>query len=442
FFDTTVAPNFYNPMSQQGSVRVQREFSRKQVLSVAWVYTHGTGLFANQNTNPYVANLINGFSTNTNVLGQPLPETLNFRGFPNLVPAGVKPVSASACSSPADNNEACAGRLYNEGLVGTRANTAVSTYNALQVHYQAQVFNQLSLGASYTFSKALDNASEIFGFTEPEQPEDPFNNKLERGYSTFNRPQVFALNFVWDIPAFKDQKGILGHLAGGWQFNGVYNLASGQDYTPVDNFNTSILGNPALSYDDVAFNDAGLNFFFTDALRPYVGSLKAPVGNIAIDSVDALLAGLVPVTTKGVAENVFYSMNALNNGGHIVVVSPSQVRYVVDGPGAAQFFGTPFGDATRGSLLGPTLNNWNLGLFKNIRLRESINMQLRLEAFNAFNHPNPAVGFNAQTNISGALPIPNSIVEQAGLSNGAGFANNTAIEEAAREIQIGVKIIF
>jgi outer membrane receptor protein involved in Fe transport len=427
FNQDPVAPNFYNPMSQQGSLRLQREFSRNQVLSVAYVWTHGTGLFANQNTNPYINNLINGFSAGG----------FNFAGFPSLAPAGTKPVPGSACASVADNNEACAGRLNNEGLIATRANTAVSSYNALQVHYQARIFNQLSLGASYTFSKALDNSSEIFGFTEPEVPEDPFNNKLERGYSTFNRPQVFALNFVWDIPAFRDQRGIVGHLAGGWQFNGVYNLASGQSYTPLDAFNTFFVGQGA-SYDDIGFND---NFVGEDGLRPFVGSLKAPLGQVGIDSIDAALIGFGPPKGVTVAANVFYSYNDINTMNKAVVVPLSSVRYVVNGPGAAQYFGTPFGTATRGSLTGPSLNNWNLGLFKNIRIRESVTMQLRLEAFNAFNHPNPAVGFNAQENISGSLPIASGFVENAGLPSG-GFANNSSIEEAARAVQIGIKVIF
>ncbi|HEY6331645.1 MAG TPA: carboxypeptidase regulatory-like domain-containing protein, partial [Blastocatellia bacterium] len=281
FPQNPVAPNFYNPMSQQISFRVQREFTRGQVLEVRYVYTHGTGLFADQNPNPYIANLIDGFSA----------DGFNFRGFPNLAPAGTKPTPASACSAVADNNEACAGRLENAGISEARANTAVSTYNALQVHYQARIANQLSLGASYTFSKALDNASEIFGFTEPEVPEDPFNNKVERGYSIFNRPQLAAFNFVWDIPAYRNQEGVVGHVLGGWQLNGVYNIASGQDYTPVDIFNTDFLQSQSLSYDDLGFNNG---FVGTDALRPFIGSLKAPLQNVGINSVDAVLAGLIP----------------------------------------------------------------------------------------------------------------------------------------------------
>ena len=426
FPQAPVAPNFYNPTAQQGSLRLQREFSRNQILEVRYVWTHGTGLFANANGNPYINNLINGFSVGP----------FNFPGFPTLAPPGAHPLTAAACPGVADNNAACAGRLIDAGINGSRTNTAVSTYNALQVHYQARILNQLTLGASYTFSKALDNASEIFGFTEPEVPEDPFNNKLERGYSIFNRPQLFALNFVWDIPVFKDQRGILGHLGGGWQFNGVYNLASGQDYTPIDIDN--VIVGQGISYDDVAFDNADVG---VDALRPFVGSLKAPATAVGINSIDAAILGLVNPSKVKIGTNVFFSLNQLNQTGQAVVITPNQVRFIVNGAGAAKFFGTPFGTATRGSLTGPTLNNFNLGLFKNIHLRESLNLQLRLEAFNAFNHPNPAVGFNAQTNISGVLPIPNFFVEQAG-NTGASFAQNSGVEEAARAVQIGVKVIF
>ena len=430
FPQSTVAPNFYNPMSQQVSLRVQREFTRNQIITLAYVYTHGTGLFANVNANPYVASLINGFSAGG----------FTFPGFPGLAPPGIRPVSASACPGIADNNNACAGRLLDEGIVLSRDNTAVSTYNAFQFHYQARVRNQLSLGVSYTFSKALDNASEIFGFTEPEVPQDPFNRKLDRGYSTFNRPNVFAMNFVWDIPAFKEQRGVFGHVLGGWQFNGVYNLASGQDFTPTQITNLEVasgLGNLGASYDDIGFDFAQVG---SDSLRPFIGSLKAPATQIGIDSVDAALLGLVPATTH-VAPNIIFSYNALNNTHSIVVVNPNQVRFIANGPGAAQFFGTPFGTAQRGMLQGPLLNNLNLGFFKNIRLRESVTMQLRLEAFNALNHPNPAVGFNAQTNISGTLPIPNNVIDQAG-NTAASFGQYSGIEESAREVQVGIKVIF
>ncbi|HEY6331873.1 MAG TPA: hypothetical protein VI756_21275, partial [Blastocatellia bacterium] len=263
----------------------------------------------------------------------------------------------------------------------------------------------------------------------------PFNFKNERGYSGFDRPNAMSLNFIWDIPFYRSQEGIVGHVLGGWQFNGIYNLADGQRYTPNDEFDLTGIG-----YVDPAFdgNEIGLQ-----SERPFVINSKAPQTSVAITSIDETLFYGIPLP-KGVAlsDNVFLSVNAINQNGTIKVVPLNSVRYVVNGPGAAEFFHNPFGDATRGSLQGPLLNNLNLGLFKNIRLRESINLQLRLEAFNALNHPNAGVGA-VQGNLGGPV-IPSSVVEDAGdPALGGGFGNNNnSVEYSARIVQVGIKIIF
>jgi hypothetical protein len=58
------------------------------------------------------------------------------------------------------------------------------------------------------------------------------------------------------------------------------------------------------------------------------------------------------------------------------------------------------GNADRRFFYGPGLNNWNLGLHKDTQLRESMKLQIRFEAFNAFNHAqfnNPSGSFTAGT---------------------------------------------
>jgi outer membrane receptor protein involved in Fe transport len=404
--------NFYNPYAEQWSLRWQREFSHNQVLEARYVGTHGNGLFTTENGNPYIANLVNGFS-----LGGPF----NFPGFGTSVTDGAVP-SAN-------------GRLFDEALVRSRDNTGNSIYHALQMRYQARVFNQLSMGVNYTFSKALDNASEIFAFTETPVAADPFNFKNERGYSGFDRPNAMSLNFIWDLPFYRSQEGFLGHLAGGWQLNGIYNLADGQRYTANEAFAAAT----GVSYVDAAFDD---DFEGIQSQRPFIINSKAPIDSVAITTEDAeiLFGGGLPLP-KGVklADNVFISMNSLNANGTVKVIPLSSVRYLVNGPAAAEFEGNPFGDSPRGGLQGPLLNNCNLGLFKNIRLRESVTLQLRLEAFNAFNHPNEGVG----SLIAGSL-IPDSFVEDAGVTAlGAGFANNgNSAVLSARVVQTGIKVIF
>src|SRR5207244_11696097 len=84
-------------------------------------------------------------------------------GFPNLIPAGVTPQTCvDDPATPGVNEGVCNGRILPQGLLRSRENTATSDYHGLQTRYNGRVFNQLTLGASYTFSKTIDNASEIF----------------------------------------------------------------------------------------------------------------------------------------------------------------------------------------------------------------------------------------------------------------------------------------
>ena len=72
-----------------------------------------------------------------------------------------------------------------------------------------------------------------------------------------------------------------------------------------------------------------------------------------------------------------------------------------------QRFGAPpkytFGNAGASTLRGPGVNNWDISLYRTIRVRERFTTQLRLETYNSFNHPqwrtlNTTARFDAQNN--------------------------------------------
>ena len=132
---------------------------------------------------------------------------------------------------------------------------------------------------------------------------------------------------------------------------------------------------------------------------------------------------------------VFYSVNIHNQGGGWVPVAPSAVRFIINAPGSAKIFGTPFGDMPRNYLSGPAINQLNLSLFKNTKIGERVRLQLRAEAFNVLNHPNPGYGVNA----AGYLPA--ITLENAGVKGG-GFADFKDISLARRVIQFGMRLIF
>lgn len=415
FNQTIVSSDFHSPYAEQWSLRVQREIARNNVLEVRYVGTHGVGLFQTTNGNPRIDRLINGFSAGG----------FNFRGFPELVPAGIRPVTCVNDPATRDNEAACQGRvLAGRGLIRVRQNGAQSLYHGLQTRYDGRVRDQLTLGMSYAWQKAIDTASEIFSANESAVSQDPFNTSgAERGLSGFDRRHVFSMNFLWDVPFFRSQEGVLGRVLGGWQVNGLYFLSSGQRFTPSQVFNFAALG--AASYIDNTFASG---FIGLDNYRPFSGNPNAPRDQVGINQVDAaLIFGADVIDPRG-----FYSFNELNTSGEARVVSRDDVRYIFNGPGAAQVFNSPYGNVGRGAEVGPKLNNLNLGIFKNIRVTESVRVQFRTEMFNALNHPNPGIGI-----ISGDS-IPDIFIEDAGV----GFNDRGEMEFARRSIQFGLRIIF
>jgi outer membrane receptor protein involved in Fe transport len=411
---TTVAPDFHSPYSEQWSFGIQHQFGRNQVAEARYVGTRGIGLFQNVNDNFFVGPMYNGI---TNWFGT----GINLPSFKQFLPPGVVPqVCVDNPATPFVNESTCNGRIKPQSSITMRANTANSWYHGLQTRYNARLFkDSLSLGASYTWSKTIDDASEIFAFDiASANAQNPFCiNSCEHALSQIDRRHAFSTNFIWEMPWMKQQKGFVGHMLGGWQLNGVFLAVSGEPYTPGQFFNGSVLG-------------VG-NAYLTSGDRPFIGNPNADKRLVGISQIDAFLIFDAPLTNpKG-----FYSFNEINLNGNFVPVTPSQVRYIVNLPGAASVFGTPFGDSPRNSLLGPMLNQLNLGLFKHIRISERWNLELRAEAYNFLNHPNPGYGIN------GAGYLPDFFVEDAGVP-GSSFAQNSDIEKARRVLQFGLRLSF
>lgn len=410
---TTVSSDFHSPFSRQFSLGVQRQMGRNHVAEVRYVGTQGRDLFQNINGNffikPLVAGMPNWFGTG-----------IDMPSFANLLPPGTTFQTCTDVQGTLDREDACNQRQFRAGGITTRANTASSDYHALQSRYNGRfVRNSLSLGLAYTWSKTIDNASEIFAFGDIASPnaQNPFClDKCERALSNLDRPHAFSANFIFDVPWFKEQRGVVGHVLGGWQLNGTYILTSGAAYTPSQTFNGSFgLGNTYLTSGD----------------RPFIGNPRADERLVAISQPDAALLFGCDLTNI----NGFYSMNQINSAGQCVSVTPNDVRFIFNGPGAARIFGTPFGTSPRNYLKGPAFNQLNMGLFKNIKIYERLTLQLRGEAFNVLNHPNPGFGVAA----GGALPSIN--VGNAGVPGGA-FAEPQDISLANRVVQVGVRVIF
>jgi outer membrane receptor protein involved in Fe transport len=425
---TTVDPEFRAPYAQQWSLGIQRQFGRRHVGEIRYVGTHGIGLFQSINDNFFIGPLVNGVApltvcTARNSAGTcTATSVVTFPSFSSLLPAGtVAQVCADVIGTP-DNEGACNNRQKKAAGITRRANTSQSIYHGLQSRYNGRFFrDSVSLGMAYSWSKAIDDASDIFARTDVQSPnaQNPFCiNRCERSISAVDRPHAFSANFIWDIPLMKEQRGVVGHLLGGWQINGTYFLTSGATFTPGQN---------------TAYNSVLGAGYLTSGDRPFLTCPSCDRRQVGISQVDAFNLGQINTVTN---VNGFISLTALQSTGAIVPVTPSQVKYILNAPGSARIFGTPFGDTPRNVERGPIFNQLNMGLFKNIRTWERLTVQLRAEAFNVLNHPTPGIGGTV-----GGGYLPTILVSSAGVNGGA-FGENDDITYARRVVQVGLRIVF
>jgi hypothetical protein len=90
------------------------------------------------------------------------------------------------------------------------------------------------------------------------------------------------------------------------------------------------------------------------------------------------------------------------------------------------------GDLGRDTLKGPGFWNFDFAVMKNTRVTEKLTAQLRVEAFNIFNHPDFALPNTSLFTLSGTgTGIPNPL---------AGQITNTV--NAPRQIQFALKFLF
>jgi hypothetical protein len=100
-----------------------------------------------------------------------------------------------------------------------------SNYNSLQTSVQRRFGERLTLGAVYTWSKAMTTSTADESFV------DPFNPQLYNyDVAGFDRRHVAAVNYVYTIPGVVKHYGgpsWLGYLTDGYQLSGVTNFMTG-----------------------------------------------------------------------------------------------------------------------------------------------------------------------------------------------------------------------
>jgi Carboxypeptidase regulatory-like domain len=303
------APTFKVPSYQDYNISVQHEVMPNTVVELAYVGTKGTHLLGDIDYN--------------------------------------QPTVATRLATPGVGINAIAPYL-GYGAVTARDPVFTSNYNSLQATLNRRLSHGLQVGLAYTWSKLLTTNYEDRGSAAY----DTYDLKENYGLSSTNTPQMLSVNYVYQEPFFKQQRG-LGLVLGGWELSGIVTIQSGQSQTITQNNDPWALVTTTSSTQACTIGGT------TTSCPLYPGGL-----------------GIGPST-------IFPRPNQSGSAS-----GPKTVNEFFNTAAFSDAIGQ-FGTAAPGSVLGPGYQRWDTSLFKNIKLGERVAVQLRLETFNTFNHGSP-----------------------------------------------------
>jgi hypothetical protein len=266
---------------------------------------------------------------------------------------------------------------------------ASSNYNALQIAINRRAGKDLQLGVSYSWSKAMGTTDAHLTNTRG----------VNYGPLSLDRTQGLTVNYIYDIPSAARPGSFLDNRVGraaftGWQFSGVGSFSVGAPQTPT--------------YTLTNASGAALNRLITGS--------------------------------EDFAPRVVLTCNPNKSSGDRSIFA--YINTNCFGPAPVGSIGNDSGINT---VRGPGLSNWDMSLFRKIKYSEkdSRYIQLRLEAYNVFNHTNwTTLNTAAQFN-----PATGALVNAASPTNPLGFGALTANRAAGqpgspRIIQIAGKLYF
>jgi hypothetical protein len=312
----------------------------------------------------------------------------------NLAPLGSawQPYSQDPTKTPTfDGNTNLAANFYRPYAGYTNAIDYTwgtnNNYNALQTSLNRRVGAGLQIGVAYTWSKAL--GVSVGHITDTRTA----------GYGPLpqDRTQSLVVNYNYDIPGIR-KGSFLDNAAtrlvvNGWQLSGLTSISSG----------------------------APTNITSSGATLGYA------VSGVAQTTLNRTITG-----SEDVAPRVVLTCNPNISGSIDAFINTSCFAPAQKGSVGL--------DSGYDRLRGPGLQNWDMSLFKNVSIKEKIRIQLRLEAYNAFNHTEWS-SFNTALTFNTAGKVANLPTQLGGSGGRLGFGalNNT---RAPRILQIGAKLYF
>jgi hypothetical protein len=262
-------------------------------------------------------------------------------------------------------NDTCNGNPFarlNNGItsMNRRANSGFSNYNSMQLDAKTRQNQRtgLQLEANYTWAHSIDNATSFFNdsafdFNGNFGFGNPYNPALDKGDSSNDIRNRFALNYNWEIPWLRSMQGVQGAIIGGWNLTGILTAQTGGAF--------SVYENPGVFNDQCSSSVADVCYPVVTGPMPHKdGSTPAGIPN------------------RTVLYNFANSLTDLDTfcGGDPVC---DQTNYFFQPANLFQH---------RNSYRTPGYWDYDMAVHKNFKIREDMNLQFRAEFFNIFNHSN------------------------------------------------------
>jgi len=401
-----VDPNIRTPRITNWNLDIQRALTNNLTLDVAYVgnHSHGQARAVQINQPPIGAGWFSAAA-----------QTATTGSIACLASAPLY----NNCSV-ADPYNTPAQPLYSKfpyiGFLDETQNVGFSNYNALQVTLTQRRYHGLYFLASYSYGHGLD---DFYG--APPQRGGLQNNTqpgLDYGTSDYDVKHRFTLSLTYNIPGKKSPAELLQ----GWSVNSILTVQSGLPWGVMDT-NDDFPGTSAIhDSSQTVWDFKGKPSDFTSGPNPI--PCFGPAN------------GCDPVIPAA-------CMSAAQANGPLAVASLTNLGCYVKGnsvltPPAYGSLGTMGRNIFRDS----GFKNLDFSVLKDWKFKERLNAQFRVEFFNLLNHPNFANPYGAFTTYYNNDPSTGSPFGCGCITPDAAAGNFVLGSGGARDIQLGLKLIF
>ncbi len=107
-----------------------------------------------------------------------------------------------------------------------RTSLGYGTYNAGFVRFTTKDWHGLTTASNFTYARSLGTASQPSSGSAATVP-DPYDLAVGYGPTAFDYKFVYSLLMLYQIPAFKSQRGVVGRILDGWSIAPVFTAESG-----------------------------------------------------------------------------------------------------------------------------------------------------------------------------------------------------------------------